>query len=175
MTNNLIVLKSEDCVSNLLNFSKSSSEKICLASMSHSYQFLKSKLEERGVKNPNVFFIDCISKSLFSGVQDTADCSFVSVHKEMKDFLDELSAKLKMQSGAKIFIFDSLSDLKKYWPSIPDSFLNFAKSLFPALSAMGMDSYFIVYEEDEEGCSGQFRSAFDGAYSSFSKDKELEG
>ncbi len=172
MTNNLIVQKTEDCVPNLLNFISNSSEKMCMVLMSHSYEFLKSKLVQQGIKDAKIFFIDCITRSLFLGVQDTPDCTFMHIQMDMKDFLYEISEKLKKQIGAKIFIFDSLSDLKQYWSPNPDSFLDFAKSLFPILSELGADSYFIIYEQDKERCTEQHLAAFDAIYFSFSKEKE---
>jgi hypothetical protein len=175
MTNNLIILKSEDFVPNLLDFIQGSAEKICLVTMSRSYEFLKSRMLERGAGNANMFFIDCISKSLFMGIKDTPDCSFISIHMYMKDFSCELQEKLKSRTDCKVFIFDSLSDLKKYWPSGAESLSDFVNSLLPALSGTEMDFYFILYEKDKESCTAEFKAVFDGIYSSLTKDKESKG
>jgi hypothetical protein len=174
MTNNLIIIKDEDLVTNLVDFIKVSSDssaKICLTSMSHSYEFLKTKLQEQGIKNENIFFLDCITRSLFLNAPDTPDCSFIPIHMQFEDFIEEVSSKLKTKCTPKIFIFDSLSDLKKYWPTNQESYLNLVKSLLPVLSEIGADSYFILYEKDKAECTEQLKSSFDGVYSTFKKDK----
>jgi hypothetical protein len=154
-----------------VNFIRNAKERVCITSMRHSYDFLKSKLKEKGIEDPNAFFIDCISRSVFMGVDEVPDCAFMHIHAEMDDFIGNLSSKLRTLSDCKIFVFDSLSDLKKQWPSASDAATNFAKSLLPVLSGLGADSYFILHEEDKEGCPDQLKAAFDGIYTSFGKDK----
>ena len=169
MANYLIVQKSEECIPNLLDFIKGKSERICIASMSRSYEFMKSKLAEKGVPAANLFFLDCISKSLFIGVKDTDDCRFIQMQWVISDFLYELKAKLKEAGSPKIFMFDSLSDLKKYWPGASE-IVRFSKSLFPVMAEMGADSYFIIYEDDKDKCTDDAMSAFDGTYMSFDRE-----
>ena len=174
MTNNLIIQKRDGSVDNILNFIKNSGGKICLVSMSRSYEFLKTEMKKRGIVEGNVFIIDCISRSLFFQTQEVADASFLHIQLDIKDFLPDLSSKMEASGDFKIFIFDSLSDLKRHWNSSPDTIPDFSKSLFPVLSKLGADSYFIMHEEDKESCTEQVISAFDGAYHSFGKDEKFE-
>lgn len=169
MANYLIVQKSEECIPNLLEFINGKSERICIATMSHSYEFMKSKLAEKGVPTANLFFLDCISKSLFIGVKDTDDCRFVQMQWVINDLVVELKEKLKDAGSPRIFIFDSLSDLKKYWPGASE-IVKFSKALFPVMAEMGADSYFVIYEDDKDKCTDDVMSAFDGTYLSFGRD-----
>jgi len=175
MVNNLINLisqKREECLDNVIEFIKGRKEKICLVSISLTYDFIKKRMAEKGLDSSNIFFVDGISKSLFMGIEDKEDCSFMPVYTDPGDFSEMLCSKLEGHDF-RLFIFDSLSDLKKFWPSSDENFQKVIGCILENTKSKGSDSYFIAYEEDLERMKESL-SLFDGVYSDFEMDKKLE-
>lgn len=176
MANNLIVTDAGNVVQEIVDFIRASpGKRVCLTSMSHSYDFMVKQLEQAGVDRAKVSFIDCITKSLFLVLKDTPDCAYIHIQIGIKDFSYELTSKLQAFKGCDAFIFDSLSDLKQYWPQSPDTMMSFVKSLFPAFSQFGADSYFILHCKDKGMCNDALKGAFDGVFSSMKLDKQFMG
>ena len=95
MTKSIVTQKKIEFIGNLLNFIKNTRDRICYISMSKSYDYIKNEINDRGIYG-NIFFIDCISKSLFVDVADTTDCIYFKVPADLKEFSKELAILTKV-------------------------------------------------------------------------------
>ncbi len=88
---------------------------VLYVSLVRSYNFMKSVLQSKPLKNKQVFFIDCVSGFAFPSEGDDDDCIYHKPPQNLEEMKEIINFGIK-KAGPNIIVIDSLTQ-----------FLNFAR------------------------------------------------
>lgn len=147
--NFLLLVSSENYMSHVIKILKEvydEQEQICYVCYSRTFKSVVNLFHKSDINDQNVFFIDCLSRSLMK-VSPTFQCKFVSSPAKTNEILDQLK-KIGEVFQFKNMIFDSVSNLKDYLGEKES--VTFISEVAKICDAKGYVGIFTALVEDKE-------------------------
>ncbi len=144
----LYLLDSEKYLQQLLSILKdiAVANGIIYVTTNRPYALLTNTLRKNQISTENMFFIDCISKTIGQTLNEGDPCLFVEGPQSLVDLSIAISESVKHLSGEKVLVLDSLSILLIY--NDASSVGKFSNFLINKMRVSGVGSAILALESD---------------------------
>lgn len=118
-------------------------------SLNNSWSYIKRTLNQKPLKNKELYVIDCVSSPIDGDLHDIRHCMFRKAPKDLKS-LKELILEDIQQANPNIFVIDSLSQFINFTSPSPEELKDvyfFLKGINDHVSGLSDDAIILLYDD----------------------------
>ncbi|VVB58770.1 Uncharacterised protein [Candidatus Anstonella stagnisolia] len=121
-------------------------KKVIYLTTTKPYSQISGMLHEAGIKQDNIFFIDCVSRSMGEKSLNAQNCVFLENPRNLTAISIAINESVKKLPGKKLLVMDSLSTLMLYNDHVTMG--RFSNFVINRMRALDVDTVLSAFEAD---------------------------
>jgi len=144
----LYTISADAYTKHLMDILKSTGKgkKVIYVTTTKPYSQVSGMLRKAGIKDDNIFFIDCVSRSIGEKALSAQNCIFLENPRNLTAISIAINESVKKMPGKKLLVMDSLSTMMLYNDHVTMG--RFSNFVINRMRALDVDTVMSAFEAD---------------------------